>query len=355
MRDMPAMLDDAQKLAIQLQSVETVQKWLHKEGHSSGEALAVQQAVVEVPSGSNAVNRQHNSDARIQELTKEVQRLSEELAQIKGRQSRPRQQSGSRSRPSNVLGPCWNCGLQGHLRRNCPSFRGREIGRQPGNYQPMENAATNNSTIVVDGFIRQRLTKMLIDSGSAVSIMCQDVWRESATTSAETWLETSVLPVVAANGGALNILGRTNLTTEVAGLKVHFPFLVVNELTQECILGADFLQHHKCVIDLNKQTLRAGGVSVDIAPKFGNDTAACVYHMTFPETTVLPGSSEAELPLQLSKTCHSNTTILKPAPKFMERHGILIAHSLTHTGPNQEKTLVRILNPSPAPVVGVLS
>ena len=73
--------------------------------------------------------------------------------------------------------------------------------------------------------------------------------------------------------------------------------------------------------------------------------------MTFLETTVLPGNSEVELPLQLSKLCPLGIAILEPAPRFMERHGILIAHSLTHTGPTYEKTRVRILNPSSAPVV----
>ena len=69
--------------------------------------------------------------------------------------------------------------------------------------------------------------------------------------------------MVAANGGALNILGCTNVTVEVAGIKTDFPVLVAEKLTQECILGADFLQQHKCVIDLNQQTLKAGGVSTN--------------------------------------------------------------------------------------------
>ena len=41
--------------------------------------------------------------------------------------------------------------------------------------------------------------------------------------------------------------------------------------------------------------------------------------------------------------------ILEPAPKSIEKHGVLIAHSLTHTG--DQNTLVCILNPSPEPVV----
>ena len=60
---------------------------------------------------------------------------------------------------------------------------------------------------------------MLVDSGSAVSILHQDAWRASSATADRCQLDTAVPPVVAANGGALNILGRTNVTIEVAGLK----------------------------------------------------------------------------------------------------------------------------------------
>ena len=139
------------------------------------------------------------------------------------------------------------------------------------------------------------------------------------------------LVVPPANGGTLNILGRANITVEVAGLKSDFPFLVAEKLTQECILGADFLQQHKCIIDLSKQTLKAGGASTNI--ESGSNAPTSICHVTFLETTVLPGNSEVELPLQLSKLYLSGTAILEPAPKLMERYGILIAHSLTYTGP----------------------
>ena len=117
----------------------------------------------------------------------------------------------------------------------------------------MENAATNNSTLVVNGRVKRQPARMLVNSGSAVSILHQDVWR-TCTTAAVCQLDTAVPSVVAANGGALNILGRTEIAIEVAGLKVNFPFLVAEKLTQECTLGADFLKQHKCVIDLSEQT-----------------------------------------------------------------------------------------------------
>ena len=67
----------------------------------------------------------------------------------------------------------------------------------------MENAATNNSTLVVESTVWGRPTRMLVDSGSAVSILHQDTWRANTTTTALCKLDTAAPPVVAANGGAL--------------------------------------------------------------------------------------------------------------------------------------------------------
>ena len=108
---MPATLDDALKLAIQLQSVETAQKRLHKEKRGSEGAVAVQQMDTAETSPSNAVYYRGSADAnlKIQELTKEVQCLSDELAQMKGRDFRPRQQSDTtRRRPNEFSGSCWS-------------------------------------------------------------------------------------------------------------------------------------------------------------------------------------------------------------------------------------------------------
>ena len=41
---------------------------------------------------------------------------------------------------------------------------------------------------------------------------------------------------------------------------------------------------------------------------------------------------------------HPCLGVLDPAPEFLERHGVLIAHSLSYTG--TEKAVIQILNPS---------
>ena len=47
----------------------------------------------------------------------------------------------------------------------------------------------------------------------------------------------------------------------IGGLVGLHPILVAKSLTQECILGADFLVAHGCVLDYTTKTLLAGASS----------------------------------------------------------------------------------------------
>ena len=90
---------------------------------------------------------------------------------------------------------------------------------------------------------------MLIDTGSAVSLVREDVWKE-ATELPVDLLTPPVRPIVAANGGELDLLGQDELQLQVGDLQVQFPVFIARDLTQECLLGADFLKQHDCVVNM---------------------------------------------------------------------------------------------------------
>ena len=189
---------------------------------------------------------------------------------------------------------------------------------------------------------------MLIDTGSDVSILRGDIWKDICNDIGHLH-DIPDTPVMVANGGKLHVLGQTKIDLQVGGVRADFTCLVVRELTQECIIGAHFLEKHKCIIDLHQQLLRAGGQSI---PFCNHDTESqesnTICHVFFPETTVIPGQTEVELPLSLSTSTNQGTALLQPARAFVDKYSVLIAHSLTHT--STEKTMVRMLNPSFAPV-----
>ena len=137
---------------------------------------------------------------------------------------------------------------------------------------------------------------MLVDTGSAVTLVKKDIWDRA---SSDSKLSAPDSPVVAANGEELDIMGKMVVLLEVGGLQMEFPVLVARTLTQDCILGADFLFHNRCVVDMHRQVLLAGGESVQFDLSTRQEMPS-TYHVTLLESTAIPAASEIQLPVHLS-------------------------------------------------------
>ena len=57
------------------------------------------------------------------------------------------------------------------------------------------------------------------------------------------------METVGANGLPIDVVGQLSLSVHLCGTTVEQTFLIVEELTVEALLGADFLHKHKAVID----------------------------------------------------------------------------------------------------------
>ena len=68
-------------------------------------------------------------------------------------------------------------------------------------------------------------------------------------------------PVVAANGQPLWILGVIRSSFNVAGTEFRHEALVTQDVSQDCLLGADFLLSHEFGLDLTDKMLRKGSLS----------------------------------------------------------------------------------------------
>lgn len=131
-------------------------------------------------------------------------------------------------------------------------------------------------------------TKMLIDTGSALTLVREDIWNWASTYSR---LSIPDSLVVAANWAELDV-GKTSILLEVGNLRAEFPALVAKTLTQQCILGVDFLWHNKCVLDMQKQVLLAGEKPVPLTfPTPQQMLSIC--HVTFNYYTSFLGEAAA--------------------------------------------------------------
>ena len=113
---------------------------------------------------------------------------------------------------------------------------------------------------------------MLVDTGSSVTLLHENVWKVAVR--GQKQLSPAKHPVMAVNGESLVLSGQGDVLLKVGEHVGVHSVLVVKEMTQECLLGTDFLERHNCVIDLGHRTLTIAAP----VPLFSGN-CACTCHV----------------------------------------------------------------------------
>ena len=239
MKEMPDTLDEALKLAIQQESVEAAQKRLSSErghGSSSLASSSIENAAAENGIATMSVQQlrkqAQDSERIVQDLRKQIQELNGRLS---GKEKptvadQPPQSSAFSRQQRSAAITCWNCREQGHVRRNCPHKRS---GRKKAPWQ----ISAVSSTLMAEG---SRVTRMLVDTGSAVTLVREDVRDVKFGNSLK--LDVPANSVVAANGEKLDISGQCTMSIKVGALSQQHLVLVARNLleTRNAFLGRIF-------------------------------------------------------------------------------------------------------------------
>ena len=349
MKEVPKTLDEALKLACRQETVESAQKQLHKLKHSEAASAVTPETKGESTICIESVRATGHDerDEKIEALSRQIRQLSEEMEKL-----RTPRKSGQRPDQGRKDVVCWMCGGHGHIRRNCPNKKEqRYVGSAKGKYgnRGPEAALAISSSIIIWGKVGGRPTKMLLDTGSAVTLIRQDVWEEITSCGELYQLEEAHRPIVVANGDRLDTLGQVVLPLHIGGIVEPFPVLVACQLTQECLIGADFLSHFRCHIDMGMKVLVAGETVVKFEIEKSH-TSAAVCHAHFGESVEVPGYSQMQVTVGTNKEhVMTGAVMLEPSTTFMERHGLLVARSISYA--HAGRMLVQLLNPLPVPAI----
>ena len=110
------------------------------------------------------------------------------------------------------------------------------------------------STILcVDGHISNISTKFLIDSGAVMSVVCYEF-----LTGHDVQINRQATAAIGANRAPLDVIGHTQLAVSLGTFQTQYQFTVVQHLTVDCLLGADFLQDFGALLDCRSHTLTLG-------------------------------------------------------------------------------------------------
>ncbi|KAL5515018.1 hypothetical protein EMCRGX_G000127 [Ephydatia muelleri] len=278
------------------------------------------------------------AEADVQKLSTQVQQLlKESTMNTRRRPANSRDNTGQKRTDGPV---CWGCGKNCHVKRDCPQRR-----TAFKNHLPSESAAVSASLFIY-GFLEGHRTKMLVDTGSAVTIIRRDIWDGISRKQ----LETPVRAVLAANGNEISLSGQGDVLVQVGDLSVRHNVLVADCLTQDCILGSDFLLLHGCVIDLHNHSLLVKGKVVPLSSGiYHSPISTC--GVAVAETVEVPAHSQFRLIANRQGKKKEQgvddlgSVMFEPSHDFMESHGLAVAHAVV--GEDNEDIVVQILNPTP--------
>ena len=116
----------------------------------------------------------------------------------------------------------------------------------------------------VDGYIHDTRVKFVLDSGAAISVVNYNVVKNVPITPIHT-------RAISTNGSPLDVIGETVADIILGDLTMNQKFVVVRNITVECLLGADFLQMHGAVLNCGNHTL-SFGTSVNCILRASTDT-----------------------------------------------------------------------------------
>ena len=154
-----------------------------------------------------------------------------------------------------------------------------------------------------------------------------------------------------ANGEPLKLLGRTKVVFSLAERELTHNILVTESITQDCLLGSDFLTAHECVVDLKARKLVMGPLSTPIFHLQVTDQSQAVCRVSMSETMVFrPGEERVcvgniDIPSLVSI---GSAGVVEPKEGFEERSNLLLARTLVV--PDNGRLPVRLANLTESPV-----
>ena len=193
--------------------------------------------------------------------------------------------------------------------------------------------------------------RFLLDSGAAVSVVRLDAtdkqWHDKISAAESN-------TTVAADGLPLEVVGQVTLPVSLGNFKADQEFTVVQSLTVDCILGADFLVKHCAVIDCNTATLTLGSSSrsevLISLGRSGNSENAIPQEIfaVLSGTLELPARSVCEIGARVMVASGQEGLVEPLEHGSLPKH-LLIARTLTSVGQNGA-VILQVTNNSPSPI-----
>ena len=202
-----------------------------------------------------------------------------------------------------------------------------------GNHSPTIKISPINATdtLTVDVQLFGHTFSFLVDTGAAVSLIQASTWKRCVPDSQI--LEPSTQRLVSVTGAPLQVAGTTTIVLNVQGMSFEAKVLIVEGLTTDGILGLDFLQFHKCSINIHKRCLYFSGLRVQIplSSPISCSTGDVSISAIAAITTSIPAHCEQDI-LVGTNSAVDGTWLMEHNLQSCNCSGLQVARSLVQGG-----------------------
>ena len=118
--------------------------------------------------------------------------------------------------------------------------------------QNVQNMSINNvSSYTLTCVVNGTPVSSLIDTGAGVCLLKSEVW-EKVKSKADTIEPITAHRLVGIDSIPSKVQGSATICFTIAGVKFQHKFIIADRITADGILGVDFLEANKCILNLDE-------------------------------------------------------------------------------------------------------
>ena len=183
----------------------------------------------------------------------------------------------------------------------------------------------------------------VVDTGASITVLDKELWDKVNTRNhpLEPWTGRRLVGV---EGTPLQVCGVSTVELTFAGEVFCCPVLVAGSLTSDAILGLDFLEANRCMLDMAEQKLCFPDREVSVSLQDSSpDPDLIQARVTLQETVRIPPFSVKETLAKVNGRVRGHTWLLQECKS--KQLPVKVANGLVST--TRTQVPVRLLNPSP--------